>query len=575
MDPKKYIGMDVHQASISVGGQRCCRKTSCGIHHRNQSDIYPRGWWIEAAIDVQSGRKVESNIMMRMSVRTLLILSIATSVAAAPARDATSCESLAKLALPDTTITMAESVAAGAFTIPPGGLPIPGGVSAKNLPAFCRVAATIKPTSDSDIRVEVWLPASAWNGKFQAIGNGGWIGAIIYQPMTAALARGYATAGTDTGHQGGVMDASFALGHLEKVTDFGYRAVHEMTVKAKALISAFYGDAPKYSYWNGCSSGGKQGLKEAQKFPDDFNGIIAGAPANYWTHLTAASVWVGMITHKDPASFVPPAKFPVIHKAVLEACDALDGLKDGVIDDPRRCHFDLNTIECKKGDAPDCLTAAQADVVRQIYAPATNPRTKKVVYPGLEPGSELGWGLLAGGKEPAEIGATHYRYIVYKDPKWDWHSLDLDKSIALADELDNGTINATDPNLKPFFSHGGKLLMYHGWADPLIASENSIDYYQSVLAATGGAKKAASSIRLFMAPGMDHCFGGEGPNVFDAVPVIEQWVENGKTPDQIVASHMKGAAADRTRPLCPYPQVARYKGSGSIDDAANFTCVQP
>jgi feruloyl esterase len=506
--------------------------------------------------------------MMRIALRILLALSIATAAFGA------SCESLAKLALPDTTITLAESVAAGAFTLPPGGLPIPGGVSPKELPAFCRVAASVKPTSDSDIRIEVWLPASGWNGKLQAVGNGGWIGAIIYQPMMAALAHGYATAGTDTGHQGGVMDGSFALGHPEKVIDFGYRGVHEMTVKAKAVAAAFYGDGPKYSYWNGCSSGGKQGLKEAQKFPDDFNGIIAGAPANYWTHLTAASVWVGVVTHKDPASFIPPAKFAVIHKAALEACDALDGVKDGLIDDPRRCHFDPKTIECKNGDAADCLTAPQAEAARQIYAPATNPRTKKVVYPGLEPGSELGWGLLAGGKEPAEIGATHYRNIVYQDPKWDWHSLDLDKSVARADDLDNGTINATDPNLKPFFSHGGKLLMYHGWADPLIASENSINYYESVLAATGGEKKASSSIRLFMAPGMDHCFGGAGPNVFDAMEVIEHWVENGKAPDQIIASHMKGAMPDRTRPLCPYPQVARYKGSGSIDEAGSFVCAQ-
>ena len=186
-------------------------------------------------------------------------------------------------------------------------------------------------------------------------------------------------------------------------------------------------------------------------------------------------------------------------------------------------------------------------------------------------------GLTAGGihgKEPAEIGATHYRNIVYQDPKWDWHSLDLDKSVARADDLDNGTINATDPNLKPFFSHGGKLLMYHGWADPLIASENSINYYESVMAATGGEKKASSSIRLFMAPGMDHCFGGAGPNVSDAMEVIEHWVENGKAPDQIIASHMKGATPDRTRPLCPYPQVARYKGSGSIDEAGSFACAQ-
>jgi feruloyl esterase len=497
----------------------------------------------------------------------ILVLSCATLAAAA------TCESLASLALPDTTITSAQAVAAGAFTPPPGGFP--SAISPKSLPAFCRVAATIRPSKDSDIKIEVWLPVEGWNGKFQGVGNGGWVGAIIYPALMEALGRGYAAASTDTGHAGGVVDGSFALGHPEKVIDFGYRAVHEMTVKGKAITTAFYQKGPQYSYWNGCSSGGKQGLKEAQRFPQDYDGIIAGAPANYWTHLTAATVYVGAATHKDPASFIPPPKYGMIHQAAIEACDAGDGLKDGLIDDPRRCHFDPQVLECKGDDAPTCLTSAQVAAVKKIYAPATNPRTGVPFFPGLEPGSELGWAFMAGGKEPSEIGMAEFRNIVYQDPKWDWRTFDFDRGIALAEKVDHGIITANDPNLKPFFGHGGKLLMYHGWTDPLIAPENSINYYTSVLDKMGGASKAASSVRLFMAPGMDHCGGGAGPNAFDSLSAMEQWVENGKAPEQLVASHGAPGKADRTRPLCPYPQVARYKGSGSIDDAANFACAPP
>ena len=500
------------------------------------------------------------------------LLLTALFVATVSHAAAATCESLASLALPDTTITTAQTVAAGAFAMPSGGF-MPSPISPKTLPAFCRIAATLRPSKDSDIKIEVWLPVEGWNGKFQGVGNGGWTGSITYPALMEALQKGYASASTDTGHAGNPLDGSFALGHPEKVTDFGYRAVHEMTVKGKAIVAAFYEKNAQYSYWNGCSSGGKQGLKEAQRYPNDYDGIIAGAPANYWTHLTAATVWVGAATHKDEASFIPPAKYRVIHDAVIKSCDAVDGLKDGLIDDPRRCHFDPATVACQGADAPTCLTAPQVEAAKKIYGPATNPRTKEAIFPGLEPGSELGWFLMAGGKEPSEIGMAEFRNIVYHDANWDWRTFDFDKGIALAEKVDNNTITANDPNLKPFFSHGGKLLMYHGWTDPLIAPENSINYYTSVLDKMGGASKAGDSIRLFMVPGMDHCGGGEGPNAFDSVSVIEQWVEKGAAPSQIVASHRSAGQVDRTRPLCTYPQVAHYKGSGSIDEAANFVCT--
>jgi tannase/feruloyl esterase len=495
-----------------------------------------------------------------------LLLAAAGALAAAPV-GGTSCESLSKLAVSNTAITSAQVVPAGEFTAPAGRGPAP---SFNDLPAFCRVQATLTPSADSDIKIEVWLPASRWNGKFQAVGNGGWAGIISYGPLGAALRRGYAAASTDTGHVGG--SARFALGHPEKLTDFAYRAVHETTVAAKAIIANFYGSGPRYSYWNGCSTGGRQGLKEAQRFPTDFDGIIAGAPANYQMHLHVWSVAVAQAMHKEPGSYIPPEKYPAIHKAALEACDSLDGLKDGLIQDPTRCHFDPKVLECKDADSPACLTAPQVEAARKLYAPVKNSRTGGEIFPGMEPGSELGWAGLAG-PNAAAVATDTFTYLVYKDPGWDWHTLNADTDTARADKNDKGLIDAIDPNLKPFFSHKGKLIMYHGWSDQLIAPGNSVNYFGSVAKKMGS--KSAEEIRLFMVPGMAHCAGGEGPNTFDMVSALEQWVEQDHAPEQIIASHSQNGTVDRTRPLCPYPQVARYKGSGSIDEAANFTCATP
>jgi feruloyl esterase len=244
-----------------------------------------------------------------------------------------------------------------------------------------------------------------------------------------------------------------------------------------------------------------------------------------------------------------------------------------LLENPARCGFDPKVLLCKGEDAPSCLTAPQLEAARKIYGPAKSPSTGKEIFPGLAKGSEPAWGTLAGGPKPFPIPDDHFKYVVFKDTNWDWRTLDFDKDLALADKIDNGNLNATDPNLKKFTGRGGKLILYHGWNDPLIAPMNSVNYYKSVVAKMGGASKVENSIRLFMAPGMGHCAGGPGPNTFDAVTALEQWVENGKAPDRIVASHMAGGKADRTRPLCPYPQVAKYTGSGSTDEAANFTCA--
>jgi feruloyl esterase len=472
--------------------------------------------------------------------------------------------------LPDTTITKAEAVAAGAFTLPNLNAAQQGAF--RGLPAFCRVAATIHSTSDSEIKIEVWMPAEGWNRKFMGVGNGGWSGAIVYPALATALGRGYAAASTNTGHDGG--DASFVPGHPEKLVDFAYRAVHEMTVKAKAVAEAYYGNAPSRAYWNGCSSGGKQGLKESQRFPRDYDGIIAGAPANYWTHLMAGDLWPAVVTQKDPAASLPPAKLDVLHKAALAACDKLDGVEDGLLENPTACRFDPATVQCKDAAQDTCLSEPQVEAARKIYAGARNPRTGKQVFPGMTPGSELVWTALAG-HEPLGIPVSHFQHVVFNKPAWDFLTLDFDKDVALADKLDKDLIGATDPNLKEFFAHGGKLIVYHGWNDQLITPLNSIDYYNSVAEKLGGGAKIDSSFRLFMAPGMNHCGGGDGPSRFDAVSALEQWVEQGKAPERLVATHVTaGNQTDRSRPLCPYPTVARYTGSGSTDDAANFTCVR-
>jgi len=504
--------------------------------------------------------------------------------AAARPADAATCDSLRATTFKDGLVTSARVVAAGEFA-PPEGARRGGGAANpyKDLVEFCRVTLTLTPSADSDIKVEVWLPTVQpagtlpagtpglvqWNGKFQAVGNGGWAGVISYAAMADALRAGYATASTDTGHVGG--RGTFALDHPEKLIDFSWRSEHEMTVKAKALIEAFYGAVPRRSYWNGCSTGGRQGLKEAQMFPDDYDGIIAGAPAN----RTAISLWIADAVLKDRASYIPPAKYPVIHQAALAACDAADGVKDGLIDDPRQCKFDPGVLLCKAADDGTCLTAPQVAAAKKIYSPAINPRTHQEMFSSFVPGTELGWGIQAQGPEPSANIYDQYKYVVFKDVNWDWKTFDFDKDVERGNRPENVPMNATSPDMKTFFAHGGKLLLYHGWSDNQVPTLNTIKYFESVVKNLGGPKKASESVRLFLAPGMGHCNGGEGPNTFDKVTALEQWVEMGKAPEVLVASHATAGKIDRTRPLCTYPQVAKYKGTGSIDEAANFTCAAP
>lgn len=503
------------------------------------------------------------------------VASLAIACLAASPAFAASCESLASTKFPDAKVTLAQLVTVGSFT-PPGARN-----ALEKLPPFCRVAMTLTPSSDSDIRVELWLPVNDWNGKFQGVGNGGWAGSISYGALAEGVRRGYATASTDTGHQADVASAEWALGHPEKVVDYAWRSEHEMTVKAKVALAAFYGQDPKYSYWTGCSGGGKQAITEAQQFPDDYDGIVAGASAYDLVPLHAAWIRIAQVSHKTEASYIPPAKYSLIHNAILDACDAMDGAKDGLLENPVKCKFDPKVLLCKGADGPGCLTAPQVEAATDIFSPTLNSRTKKQLMWPLLPGSESAWGVLAGpltdnapASRESSVAINTYKYWIFKDPKWDYKTLNFDKDIDYAYKVDNGLNAGNNPDLRPYFRSKGKLIMYHGWSDQIVPPQHSVEYYNSVLEKVGS--QARDSIHLFMVPGMEHCRGGVGPNEFDYLAAMEQWVEQGKAPAQMIASHKAAdGKVDRTRPICAYPTQAKYKGAGSIDDAANFSCVVP
>ena len=493
------------------------------------------------------------------------------SLALAQVQTVSACQKLATMTLSQTTVTLAEEVEPGAFSLPGASAPDARiRDTYKQLPGFCRMAATIRPTSDSEIKIEVWLPSAGWNGKLQVVGNGGWAGSISYPAMARALAAGYATASTNTGHDGD--RASFAPGHPEKLVDFAWRAVHLTVLQSKATVTSYYGSPAKRAYWNGCSSGGKQGLKEAQMFPNDFDGLVTGAPANNWNHQKSAFAAKYQATHRAPERAIPKEKYKMIHNAVLNACDSLDGVKDGVLENPIACHFNPEILKCEGADGPACLTGPQVATMQILYAPTKDPRNGTLLFPGMEPGTELALGTLIGD-EPRLTQTDLFAYVVLNKPDWNVMTFDIAKDLPLAEKIDAtvGTA-ATDPNLKPLFAHHAKLLMYHGFSDPNIMPENTINYYKSAVDASGGLAKTKDSIRLFMVPGMGHCSGGEGPNAFDMVTALDAWVEEAKTPDRIIAAKLKDGEVVRTRPLCPYPQVAKYVGTGSTDEAANFVC---
>lgn len=490
-------------------------------------------------------------------------------------KTALNCTELTAINLDDTTVELAAVVDTG-FFIPSGAK-----YGLHRLPAFCRVSAITKPS----IRFEVWLPLEKWSGRFEVVGNGGMAGSISYSAMANALRRGNAVASTDTGHinaPGDGFDASWSLNRPDLIEDFGYRSLHLTTVNGKKIVRGFYQKTADHSYYVGCSKGGGQGLMEAQRFPADFDGIVAGDPAYNWTrHYAGAHLYYAQVTLKDPESYIQPAKIKLLADAVNHACDAKDGFADGVLDDPLSCHFDPEVLACKEGqDVGTCFTPKQIKAVKEIWAGSRDDRGR-VISPGLVPGGEAGqggWQSWITGSAPYK--ATHwkaadsfFRYMVMRDPNYDPLTFDYDRDKTELEKL-SPALDAVNADLRPFSRRGAKLILYHGWSDPDISPLGTIHYYREMERFTG--PKTDSFARLFMVPGMQHCGGGPGPDLFDPVSAIERWVEEGQAPTKIIASHMSTRGiVDRTRPLCPYPQVAVYGGKGDTKDAASFACKVP
>jgi feruloyl esterase len=515
---------------------------------------------------------------MLNKTRLAVALSVATFVCAHSAA-AADCSALAQLALENGHVTSATLVAAGKFT-PPTPAGAPPGVGAgqyANLPAFCQVQATLTPTPDSDIKVEVWLPAEGWNGKYVGIGNGVWAGQLSLSQLGPPLARGYAAATTDTGHAGNGLSADWAVGHPEKLVDFGYRAVHLMTVTAKQAIAEFYGDAPEQSYWDSCSTGGRQGLMAAARYPDDYDAISAMAPANPMTDLMTQSMWASWVNKRAEGAQLDPGKLALIHQAVLKQCDALDGLADGVIGRADACTFEPATLVCAAGATDNCISAPQAAAMQAIYDGVQGSDGAKLL-PGWPRGAEMQLAALMLGPEPFPVAMSFFKLLVHGDePAWDWKRMDYAAENAAGREYADDILNVSAENLAPFFARGGKLLLSHGWNDGLIPANNSLKFYGELLAANSPPEQ----VRLFMVPGMEHCAGGEGPNSFDTLGTLDGWMSSGQAPELIVATRAPSPIPNApqlppmSRPLCPYPQVAEYRGTGDTADAANFACVTP
>ena len=483
------------------------------------------------------------------------------------------CAELTKLALPHAIVTRAELVAAGDQQIPEKmrglfslpGMNVAGQLELGSNPRFCRVAATLRPSSDSDIKIEVWLPQAGWNGKLLTAGNFGWAGSLMEGSMLTGLQAGYATASTDTGHDSN--GGRFALGHPEKLIDYAYRADHELTMDAKAIIRAFYGKGPAHSYWIGCSLGGLEGLVEAKRYPEDYDGIVAGAPPNPLTRFNALQLWPDYLINQDPARLIPKEKYSLVHDAVLKSCASAVGLKQGFVDEPNRCGFDPAQLQCKGPESADCLTAPQVYLLQQTYAGPRNPRTHELIFPGPARGSELEWSMFANG-EVASVALDLFRFVAFDNADWNWKTMDWDQDVGAA-IAKLGPLMHVDSDLKPFIDRGGKLLFYIGWND-FHNPEQLIEYYQSVI--KHGGEHARDALRLFTIPGMSHCMGGAGCDTFDKLGAIDAWVAQGRAPQRLVAAKVSGGKIVRTRPLCAYPEVAKYKGSGEPADAASFTC---
>ncbi len=491
---------------------------------------------------------------------------------------AATCADLAHQALPDATFTTVETVAAGAWRSPQThlsrimtspGMNLAGLPAQPANPAFCRVAVTLHPSSDSQIRTEIWLPLQGWNGKLLGVGNFGWAGSLMYDGMATGVGQGYAVASTDTGHDDSTPEGQggrFTLGHPEKLIDYAWRADHLMTVTAKSLIRAFYGRAASHAYWIGCSLGGLEGLIEAKRYPEDYDGIVSGAPPNPIVSFNAEQLWAGWMSYHNPALRVARAKFQLLNRAVMQACASPVGKKQGFLDESDKCTFEPRQLLCKGADSADCLTASEVQAAEQIYRGPVNPRTGKVIFPGPAKGSEDGFS--ADGKA-FPVALDLFKYAAFQNPDWDWTTLNWDTDIAEATRK-VGPLLHVDDDLSPFFRHGGRLLMYIGWNDGH-NPEQLAGYYQALVRHADADNK--NSMRLIAIPGMGHCYGGAGCDTFSKLGAIDDWVTANRPPDTLVASRVADGKVVRTRPLCAWPAVARYDGHGDMEKAESFRCV--
>lgn len=480
------------------------------------------------------------------------------------------CADLVNLPLEDTTVTAAHEVPAGPFTPPGATKPLPGG----DLPAFCRVALTVAPA----INIEVWLPKSNWNERYQGVGGGGYAGSISYGALATALRAGYATASTDTGHPSSV-GGTFALNpdatlNWGLIKDFAQRSLHQMVRKAKRIIRAYYGSGPKFSYWTGCSTGGRQGLMAVQRFPEEYDGLVIAAPAINWDRFIPAELWPQIVMNQELGGPIAPTKLTAVNNDAVAACDAADGVTDGVINDPRKCHYDPASSVCQAGEDPaTCLTPQEANAVRKIWNGPTDSKGTKRLWFGLEPGTSFA-GL--AGTQPFGIAVTHETYWVRQDPAFDWRTLresDFEAEFRLSHKKFDHVIGTDETDLHRFDRLRGKVLMWHGESDQLIFPRGTVNYYLRLLRDNGGLRRVDDFMRLFMAPGVAHCAGGTGPNPVGTLQAVVDWVEKGIAPERILATRTLPDGTVRSRPLCAYPQTAKWTGVGSTDDATNFVCV--
>jgi feruloyl esterase len=502
------------------------------------------------------------------------------------------CADLTKLTFEgNTSITSATAVPAGGFVTP-------AGQTLAGLPAFCRVIGVSRPTSDSNINFEVWLPSDSWNGKFLSSGEGGYAGTLNYTRagldggLDNLIRRGYATASTDTGHVS--TDDNWAIAHPEKVVDYAYRAKHLVTVAAKGVVAAFYGRPATHAYFNSCSNGGRQGLMEVQRYPEDYDGVVVGAPWNFQSHSNAGFVWDAQALDA-PGAAIPAAKLPAIHAAAIAACDAQDGLADSLIEDPRTCAFEPAALLCKGAENDQCLTEPQAAALQKLYDGPKHPRTGAAIFPGWARGGELGWARSVVGRDVTNLGRTYFSKLVFEKPEWDFRTFNFDSDLALAESKIGKLADAIEPDLSAAKRRGVKIIQYHGWNDQTLQPGYSPAYYERVTAAMGGPANTRDFYRLFMVPGMAHCYFGPGANSFGGVgqqsppardalhdiqTAMENWVEKGEAPNRLIATKYVDDAAETTavkftRLLCPYPSVARYNKSGDPNDAGSFVCTPP